>query len=135
MNVSILLQMDYENISNWTIGQSKPNSNPIKPNLRKAKMNVNLYVIEDYRKNDDFVVRINKPNFLNGQNDCKLKYNKGLWQFSALRPPEKQTQTKPISDYPCVFEWLLYNLVFRDGNIRNFDGEYVKWQMHRKQMQ
>ena len=25
-------------------------------------MNVNLYVIEDYRKNDDFAVRKNKPN-------------------------------------------------------------------------
>ncbi len=25
-------------------------------------MNVNLYVIEDYRKKDDFLVRINKPN-------------------------------------------------------------------------
>ncbi len=33
-------------------------------NLRKAKMNVNLYVIEDYRKKDDFVVRINKPNLV-----------------------------------------------------------------------
>jgi len=66
MNVSILLQMDYENKCDWTLGQSKPNSNPIKPNLQKAKMNVNLYDIEDYRKNDDFLVRINKPNFVKG---------------------------------------------------------------------
>ncbi len=29
MNVSILLQMDYENKRNWTFGESKPNSNPI----------------------------------------------------------------------------------------------------------
>ncbi len=29
MNVSIFLQMAYENISNWTLGESKPNSNPI----------------------------------------------------------------------------------------------------------
>ncbi len=78
MNVSILLQMDYENISDWTIGQSKPNSNPIKPTFRKAKMNVNLTLTKDYRKNDDFVVRINKPNFRNGQNERKLTYNKGL---------------------------------------------------------
>jgi len=28
--------------------KNKPNSNPIKPNLKKAKMNVNLYIIEDY---------------------------------------------------------------------------------------
>jgi len=58
MNVSILLQMDYENKRNWTFGESKPNSNPIS---KKPKMNVNLYVIEDYRKKDDFAVRKNKP--------------------------------------------------------------------------
>jgi len=46
--------------------KNKPNSNPIKPNFQKAQMNVNLYVIEDYRKKDDFTVRINKPNFVNG---------------------------------------------------------------------
>ncbi len=66
MNLSILLQKAYENKRDWTIGQNKPNSNPIKPNCRKAKMDVNLYVIEDYRKYDDFVVRINKPNFVKG---------------------------------------------------------------------
>ena len=61
--------------------------------------------------------------------------------MKPLSGPKKQTQTNPISDYPCVFEWLLYNLVLRDGNImhsmpngRNFDGEYVKWQMHLKPM-
>ncbi len=66
MNVSIFLQMDYENISDWTIGESKPNSNPIKANLQKAKMNVNLTLTKDYIKKDDFVVRINKPNFVKG---------------------------------------------------------------------
>jgi len=59
----------------------------------------------------------------------------------------KQTQTKPISevpilqyvakwgpcDYPCVFESAVYNLVLRDGNVISFDGEYMKWQKHRKQ--
>ena len=54
--------MAYEYKSNWTIGQNKPNSNPIKPNLRKAKMNVNLTLTKSYRKKDDLIVRINKPN-------------------------------------------------------------------------
>ncbi len=62
MNVSIYLQTAYENKTDWTIGESKPNSNPIKPNLRKAKMNINSLITKDYRKKDDFVVRINKPN-------------------------------------------------------------------------
>ena len=37
MNVSIFSQMDYENLSDWTIGQNKPNSNPIKPNFTYPK--------------------------------------------------------------------------------------------------
>jgi hypothetical protein len=59
---------------------------------------------------------------------------------------ESRAKTKPIkanpstssgqvSDYHCVFELAGYNLVLRDGNIRDFDGEHVKWQMHPKQMQ
>ena len=64
MNVSIFLQMTYENKSNRTLGENKPNSNPNKPNSRKAKMNVNLTLTKDYRKKDDFSVRINKPNFV-----------------------------------------------------------------------
>ena len=29
MNVSIFSKMDYENISDWTLGENKPNSKPI----------------------------------------------------------------------------------------------------------
>ncbi|HUU16958.1 MAG TPA: hypothetical protein VMW72_07410 [Sedimentisphaerales bacterium] len=64
MNVSSILTTDYENISDWTLGQNKPNSNPIKPNCRKSKMNVNSLITKDYRKKDDFEVRINKPNLV-----------------------------------------------------------------------
>ncbi len=62
MNVNLYITRVYEDISNWTLGQNKPNSNPIKPNLRKAQMNVNSFITKDYRKNDDFIVRKNKPN-------------------------------------------------------------------------
>ncbi len=62
MNVNLYNTTDYENKSNWTLGQNKPNSNPIKPNLQKDKMNVNLTLTKDYRKKDDFAVRKNKPN-------------------------------------------------------------------------
>jgi len=54
--------MDYENKCDWTIGENKPNSNPIKPNSRKAKMNANAFSQKDYRKYDDFAVRKSKPN-------------------------------------------------------------------------
>jgi len=62
MNVNSLITMDYEKISDWTLGQNKPNSNPIKPNFQKAQMNVNSLITKDYRKKDDFIVRKNKPN-------------------------------------------------------------------------
>ncbi len=62
MNINTYYTKVYENISDWTIGENKPNSNPIKPNFQKAKMNVNLTLTKDYRKKDDFEVRINKPN-------------------------------------------------------------------------
>ncbi len=78
MNLKFCSKMDYENISNWTIGQNKPNSNPIKPNLRKAKMNVNLTLTKGYRKKDDFAVRINKPNFQNAKNERKHLFNRGI---------------------------------------------------------
>jgi hypothetical protein len=66
MNVNSLITIDYENKSEWTIGQNKPNSNPIKPNCQKAKMNINSLITKDYRKNDDFTVQKNKPNFSKG---------------------------------------------------------------------
>jgi len=62
MNVYPYNTMAYERKSNWTLGENKPNSNPIKANLQKAKMNINSIITKDYRKKDDFVVRINKPN-------------------------------------------------------------------------
>ena len=78
MNVNIYNTTDYENKSNWTLGQNKPNSNPIKPNFKKAQMNVNLTLTKDYRKNDDFLVRINKPNSRKTQNERNRFFTKGL---------------------------------------------------------
>jgi len=66
MNVNPYNTRDYENKYDWTLGENKPNSNPIKPNFQKAKMNVNLTLTKGYRKKDDFEVRINKPNFVKG---------------------------------------------------------------------
>jgi hypothetical protein len=34
MNVSIFSQIAYENIANWTLGQNKPNSNPIQTQFK-----------------------------------------------------------------------------------------------------
>jgi len=78
MNLNVYSKMAYDNKSNWTLGQNKPNSNPIKPNFKKAKMNVSSFTTKDYRKNDDFIVRINKPNFQNAKNERKRICYRGL---------------------------------------------------------
>jgi hypothetical protein len=71
-------------------------------------------------------------------------YNKKVYENLGVcglgKSKAKQSQSFDFaqdrsSDYPCVFELAAYNLVLRDGNIRDFDGEYVKWQMHPKPMQ
>ena len=59
MNVSIFSKKAYENIANWTLGENKPNSKPIKPktkpiqsqikpNSLDAQMNVSLAITRNY---------------------------------------------------------------------------------------
>jgi len=74
--------MDYENISDWTLGENKPNSNPIKPNLPKSKIDAKSVFTKDYRKKDDFAVRKNKaktnPISEKPKNERKLICYRGL---------------------------------------------------------
>jgi hypothetical protein len=70
--------MNYEYFLPLAGQKNKPNSNPNKANPKRAKMNINSITTKDYRKKDDFDVRINKPNSRKTQNEHKLIYNKGL---------------------------------------------------------
>ena len=82
MNATVFVTMDYENETAFRRVKNKPNSNPNKPNFRKAQMNVNSLITKGYRKNDDFVVRKNKPNSKpissKAQNERKCFFTKGL---------------------------------------------------------
>ena len=50
MNVNPYNTTEYENISNWTIGENKPNSNPIKPNLPGGKIDAECVFTKDYEE-------------------------------------------------------------------------------------
>ncbi len=108
MNVNLYNTTDYENISDWTLGENKPNSNPIKPcpersrmgqfkksqNERKWLYNKGLQKKRWFRspkKQTQF-----KPNFRKAQNERKRFFTKGLWKWNRLQAPEKQTQTNPV---------------------------------------
>jgi len=58
MNVNPYNRTDYENKSNWTLGENKPNSNPIS---LKAKRNANSFLQKDYENETAFRLRKNKP--------------------------------------------------------------------------
>jgi len=95
MNVSIFSKMTYENKSNWTLGESKPNSNPIKPNFRRARMNIKSLITKDYRKKDDFAVRKNKPN--SNPIPEKPKMNANVY---IIEDYENDTALKPKKNKP-----------------------------------
>ena len=50
MNVNPYNITDYENKSNWTLGENKPNSKPIKPSLPEGKIDAKCVVTKDYEE-------------------------------------------------------------------------------------
>ncbi len=112
MNVNIYNTKNYKNKRNWTIGQSKPNSNPIKPNLQKAKMNANSFITKDYRKKDDFVVRKNKPNSNPIFERPKMNVNSFTtkdYENKTTHRPKKTNPIKPNFKHSASLSsfWLL----------------------------
>ncbi len=50
MHLNLYNTRDYERKRDWTLSENKPNSNPIKANLKRAKMNINSIITKGYRK-------------------------------------------------------------------------------------
>ncbi|HUU15538.1 MAG TPA: hypothetical protein VMW72_00185 [Sedimentisphaerales bacterium] len=61
MNLKFCKQRAYENISDWTLGQNKPKTNPNKPNFQDAQMNVNSLITTDYKNFIPLAGQKNKP--------------------------------------------------------------------------
>ncbi len=78
MNVNSYNTTDYENISDWTIGQNKPNSNPI---YQRVKLMQSVYLqrimkkmrLRAMKKQSQY-----KPNSRKPKNEIKLLFYKGL---------------------------------------------------------
>jgi len=89
------MKSKYENLDTWLSGKNKPNSNPIKANFKKAKMNVNLTLTKDYRKKDDFLVRINKAKTNPILEMAKMNVNSFLQKDYENEPPSGPKKTNP----------------------------------------
>ncbi len=81
--------------------KNKPNSNPNKPNLQKAKMNINSIITKDYRKKDDFLVRINKANLVRRRRIAKMNISlyviENYENKTAFRLQKNKPNSNPIS--------------------------------------
>ncbi len=70
-------------------------------------MNVNLTLIKDYRKKDDFTVRINKPNSNpiaeRVKIDAKCVFTKDYEEKCGYGPRKNKPKTNPISNAATAF--------------------------------
>ncbi len=113
MNVKSYNTKDYENKSNWTLGQNKANSNPIS---EKPKMNVNLYVIEDYENETALRLQKNKPKQIQFQTRCT--FCEFFLFFTFLCPTNLAMQTWTIQKLlNWVTEYLTESLLNLSINI------------------
>ena len=112
MNLSIYPKTAYENKSAIGQVQNKPNSNPNKPNLKKAKMNINSITTEDYRKNDDFTVRINKPCPEHGRMGQFLQRPKMSANIFITKDYENETALQPKKTNPIKPNFRILRLSF-----------------------
>jgi len=90
--------MDYKIFIPLAGQKNKPNSNPNKPNLQKAKMNISSLITKDYRKKDDFEVRINKPNLVRRRRIAKMNANAFSQKDYENKPPRPTRKNKPNSN-------------------------------------
>jgi len=65
MNITPLITKYYGNFHLLGRCKNKPNSNPIKSNLKKAKMNLKVYSTKDYENEPPFRPPPKQTQFLN----------------------------------------------------------------------
>jgi len=112
-----------------------------KANFRKSQMSVTDLFTREYERKDTWSSEKNKPNSKPIQTQFKANSNPKQSQFKPKTKPTcrgvapGEAGSNPIFNYSCVFELDLYNLLLHNGNLTIFNGDFMKWQMHQKQMQ
>jgi len=96
MNVSIVITKEYENNSNWTLGENEPKTNPIKANLLNAQMNVTSIITEGYENKAPIWAPKKQSQFSKRQKTMQTLLLQRIMKKTRFRVPTKQTQTKPI---------------------------------------
>ena len=58
-------------------------------------MDINSIITKDYRKKDDFIVRINKPNLVRRRRIAKMNVNLYVLKDYEMKPPSGPKKNKP----------------------------------------
>jgi len=82
MNVTSFYTVDYENKSNWKLGENKPNSKPIKANTNPIKANTRPIQTQYKAKQSQFQRQKNAASTF-----CRfyIKGNVNVWNSSLFR--------------------------------------------------
>ncbi|MCH7558076.1 MAG: hypothetical protein IIB56_11545 [Planctomycetes bacterium] len=111
--------MDYENKWPWRVRKNKPNSNPIKPNLKRAKMDVNIYYTEVYENKRRRGLRKNKPNSNPISGKAKMNVNslitKDYRKNNAFAVQKNKPKTNPISNAMTFWGAFLKRVASKKG--------------------
>ena len=109
MNVNTYNTTDYENIANWTLGESKPNTNPIQtqsnPICQSVKLMQSVYLQRIMKKNADNGYKKTKPKqtqFKPNQTQFPSRNSKNAPDFTKNMVIEKNTsgQQATVLIYP-----------------------------------
>ena len=109
MNVNSLLTTDYENKSNWTLGENKPNSNPI---AERAKLMHSLYLQRIMKKNAAKGYEKTKPiqtQFFQRVKLMQSLYLQRIMKINADMGSEKTNPNKP--NFPPILKISVLNFV------------------------
>jgi hypothetical protein len=109
MNVSVFLQVAYDNKSDPTLGENKPNSKPIQtqtnPISQKPKMNVNFFITKDYENKCLRSLPQNKPKTNPNKANFKNPLTQGDFQLRFSQIPILYRESEGNGNKGAEFRW------------------------------
>ena len=94
MNVNKVITKEYENKPNWTLGENEPKTNPIKPNFKKAKMNVTSILTVGYENKPPIRALKKQTQFLKRQKPMQASLPQRIMKITTFSGSDKTNPNK-----------------------------------------
>jgi hypothetical protein len=96
LNVNNVLTKDYDQMDTWSSGKKQSQTKPNKAKFKKAKMNVTYILTVGYENKTPIRAPKKQSQISKRQKPMQTSLPQRIMKKPRFRPPEKQTQTKPI---------------------------------------